>query len=68
VNQKRNEHVHPKKSKPHSKEDALEMIKKITRILLNGFQAKVKPKGTVALPQDFKVVFNKKTEKQKRPN
>ena len=62
VNQKRNEYVHPKKSKPNSKKDALEMMKKITRILLNELQMKVEPKGTVSLPKNFKVEFRKKTE------
>lgn len=35
VNNKRNEYVHPKKSKLNDKKDTLEMIERITRILKN---------------------------------
>jgi len=47
VNQKRNEYVHPKKSKPNAQKDALEMIKRITKILVNEFEVKVEPMGKV---------------------
>lgn len=62
VNQKRNEYVHPKKSKLKPQEDALEMIKKISKILATEFQAKIEPKGTVSLPQDMKVTILTKTD------
>lgn len=47
INDKRNEYVHPKKSKPNAKKDALEMINRITKILVNEFEVKVDPAGTV---------------------
>lgn len=49
INQKRNEYVHPKKSKPNAQKDALEMIQRITKILVNEFEVKVEPTGTVRL-------------------
>lgn len=47
VNQKRNEYVHPKKSKPNAQKDAREMIERITKILVNEFEVKVEPVGKV---------------------
>ena len=44
INRKRNEYVHPKKGKLNSQIDALEVIKKITRILVNEFQEKAEIK------------------------
>jgi len=49
INDKRNEYVHPKKSKPNAKKDALEMIKRITKILANEFEVEVEPVGKVRL-------------------
>jgi hypothetical protein len=49
VNRKRNEYVHPKKTQPKTREDALQMIKRITKILVNEFEMKVEPKGVVKL-------------------
>jgi hypothetical protein len=49
VNRKRNEYVHPKKSRPDAPKDALKMIERITKILANEFEVKVEPKGTFRL-------------------
>lgn len=50
INQKRNEYVHPKKSQPNAQKDALQMIERITKILVNEFEVKVEPTGTVRFP------------------
>jgi hypothetical protein len=50
INRKRNEYVHPKKSQPSPQKDALQMIKRITKILVNEFEVKMEPKGTVTFP------------------
>jgi hypothetical protein len=49
INGKRNEYVHPKKSQPNARKDALQMIERITKILANEFETKVEPKGIVKL-------------------
>ena len=49
INQKRNEYVHPKKSHPNAQADALDMIKRISKILSNELEIKVEPTGTVTL-------------------
>lgn len=64
INQKRNEYVHPKKGKLDSQKDALEMMKKITRILVNEFQEQVEIKGTVLLPKNLEATSNGKTSTQ----
>jgi len=47
INRKRNEYVHPKKSQPNAQKDALQMIERVTKILVNEFQVKVEPRGEV---------------------
>ena len=51
INDKRNEYVHPKKRKSNAQKqkDALEMIKRITKILANEFEVKVERMGKVRL-------------------
>ena len=49
INDKRNEYVHPTKSITNAQKDALEMIQRITKILVNEFEVKVEPTGTVRL-------------------
>jgi len=51
VNDKRNEYVHPKRSKSNAQKqkDAFEMIKRITKILANEFEVKIEPVGKVRL-------------------
>jgi hypothetical protein len=49
INEKRNEYVHPKKSHPNAQADALDMLRRITKILVNEFEFKVEPKGTVTI-------------------
>ena len=49
VNNKRNQYVHPK-SKLNARKDSLEMMRRITKILVNEFETKVEPKGVVRIP------------------
>lgn len=51
INDKRNEYVHPKKTKTEAEKqkDALEMMQRITKILVNEFEVKVEPVGSVTL-------------------
>jgi hypothetical protein len=50
INQKRNEYVHPKKIHPNTQSDALDMLKRISKILSNELEIKIEPTGTVTLP------------------
>lgn len=50
INQKRNEYVHPKKGKTNMQNDALEIIKKVTDILMNELRLMVEPKGSAVFP------------------
>jgi hypothetical protein len=49
INEKRNSYVHPKRIDLNAKKDSLEMIKRITNVLKNEFEIKVKPTGTVTI-------------------
>jgi len=47
INEKRNTYVHPKETNLDAKKDSLEMIQRITNILKEEFEVKVKPTGVV---------------------
>lgn len=49
INNKRNKYVHPKKGKQNTEQDSLKMIERITKILQNEFEIKVKPMGRVRI-------------------
>ena len=49
INNKRNQYVHPKKGKLNKQQDSLKMIERITKILQNEFEIRVKPMGRVRI-------------------
>ena len=49
INNRRNQYVHPKKGRLNKQQDSLKMIERITNVLQNELEIKVKPTGLVRI-------------------